>query len=193
MFILCVHLCVWVCVCAHHYSAHWAGCNKCWVKVSEWTKKSTIPPTFCLAIGPRNSFPLYNWLPISAPPIPLVLLELLPGYIRSSYIWAELWMFTAALLQSECRLRQPHTLTHTPVQRKPQNAPRWYPDSAARPAGTDADTSKCSTGITFPLDTRPTHPIHKEKKSEGRRDCEFRHSTSPEQLDTAPAGDVSSG
>lgn len=134
-----------------------------YIVTTEWTEKILPPPTFCLKIGPHKSLPLYNWLPTSAPPVPLVLLGLLPGYIRSSYIWAELWMFTAALYQSECRVRQPHSLTHTrtfthsrtqththtPVQRTPHYAPWWYPGSAARPAGADADASKCSTGITY--------------------------------------------
>lgn len=47
-----------------------------------------------------------------------------------------------------------NTHTHTSDQRTSHNALRRYPGFAARPAGTDADTSKCSTGITFPLDTR---------------------------------------
>lgn len=60
---------------------------------------------------------------------------------------------------TECSLRHPHWLTHTHSRththtHTSHNAPRRYPGFAARPAGTDSDTSKCSTGITFPLDTR---------------------------------------
>lgn len=56
------------------------------IVTTEWTEKILPPPTFCFKIGPHKSLPLYYWLPTSAPPVPLVLLGLLPGYIRSSYI-----------------------------------------------------------------------------------------------------------
>lgn len=66
------------------------------IVATEWTKKTNPPPIFCLMTGSQNLFPPPDWFPTWTPPIPLVLLGLLPGYIRSSYIWAEPWMFTAA-------------------------------------------------------------------------------------------------
>lgn len=110
----CIHAwCTCVCQCTSFHSS--VG-NNCWVFSHNWVvQKSNPPPTFCLMIGSGNSFLLYNWLLPSAPPFSLVLLGLLLGYIRSSCIWAALWMFTAALLQTECRGR-PDSHTHKLIQ-----------------------------------------------------------------------------
>lgn len=96
-------------------------------------------------------------------------LQLLPSHwlllsdVRSSCIWAEPWLFTAALFQSaewaDLTFIHTHIHTHsetqkaTPVQRTLQYAHLWCACSAARPAGVDADSSRCATGVTIPLDT----------------------------------------
>lgn len=128
-------------------------------------KKINPLPLPVFKTGPHESFPPSNWLPTPAAPIPLVILGLLLCCVRSSCIWAEPWLFTAALSESAEWVHltlihmRAHTLTHsktqkgTPLQRTLQYAHLWCPCSAFRPAGADADSSRCSTGVTIPLDT----------------------------------------
>lgn len=136
--------------------------------------------------GPKNHPPL----PLSVPPLAHRSLlqaaigsrrQPLPSHWSSRsccLVTSEACIFeqsSGCLLQHFLQSAPSHTHTHTrtrwqntptPYLRTSHNARRRHPGSAARPAGDDSDTSKCSTGITF---RQPDDPILTETTSERLR------------------------
>lgn len=159
---------------------------------AEWTKKNQVPPpTFCLKIGPRNSFPLNNWLPTSAPLIPLVLLGVV-AWLHQKLVYLSRALDVYCSTFTECSEWDNLTLAHTHTFSHRHSFTHWFRGRhSMHPGDTLAllldllvlTLTPQSAQLGWPTRWMRGWTALKEKRLRRQKD-------QPEQLESAPIGDV---